>query len=151
MRIYVKPKLHQSNQSFSFISADFRATGQDAQGRTSYQVELEVTTKERRRNIIWKFLAGLGELIGRSDDEQSVFMVFENGGLTPDEYSYISIDTGESPTGTYAMTLRIKDLHSGQTVSKTKEFVVTNDRSTAFSKDEQEQPIDMQLIDNEGN
>jgi hypothetical protein len=35
-------------------------------------------------------------------------------------------------------------------VSKIKEFVVTNDRSTAFSKDEQEQPIDMQLMDNEG-
>ena len=122
---------------------------QDAQGRALYQVELEVTTKERRRNIIWKFLAGLGELIGRSDDEQSIFMVFENRGLAPDEYSYTSIDTGESPIGTYAMTLRIKDLHSGQTVSKTKNFVVTNDRSTAFSQDEQEQPIDMQLMDNE--
>ena len=123
----------------------------DAQGRTSYQVELEVTTKEPRHNIIWKFLAGLGKLIGRSSDEQSVFMVFENGGITADEYSYTSIDTGESPTGTYAMTVRIKDLHSGQTVSKIKEFVVTNDRSTAFSKDEREQPIDMQLMDNEGN
>ena len=140
-------RLYQRAEPVHFYYEVYNLT-QDAQGQTSYQVELEVTTKERRRNIFWKLLGGVGKLIGRSDDDQSVRMVFENGGVTADTYSYTSIDTGESPTGTYAMTLHIKDLHSGQMVSKTKEFTVTNDRSTAFSITEEQQPIDMQLMDN---
>ncbi|MCY3773039.1 MAG: tetratricopeptide repeat protein [Gemmatimonadetes bacterium] len=107
----------------------------DESGRSSYQVELEVKHKDRPRNLFWRVLKGIDRLVRRSDSEQSVLIVFENEGNRPDEYSYTSIDTGATPTGAYEMTVRVKDLHSGQTAARTKVFVVTNDRVAEFSTD----------------
>ena len=107
----------------------------DESGRSSYQVDLEVKHKDRPRNLFWRVLKGIDRLVRRSDSEQSVLMVFENEGNRPDEYSYTSIDTGATPTGAYEMTVRVKDLHSGQTAARTKVFVVTNDRVGEFRAD----------------
>ncbi len=107
----------------------------DESGRSSYQVELEVKSKDRPRNLFWRILKGIDRLVRRADSEQSVLMVFENEGNRPDEYSYTSIDTGATPTGAYEMTVRVTDLHSGQIAIGTKEFVVTNDRVAEFSAD----------------
>ena len=104
----------------------------DESGRTSYQVELEVKNKDRPRNLFWRVLKGIDRLVRRADSEQSVLMVFENEGNRPDEYSYTSIDTGATPTGAYEMTIHVKDLHSGQIATRTKIFVVTNDRVSEF-------------------
>jgi len=119
-------------------------------GRTSYRIELEVTTQEKRRNIVWRFLAGIGNLIKRGDDDQSVLLIFDDEGTSTDAYRYMSIDTGESPTGTYIMTLKITDLYTSQTVSKTKTFIVTNDRARWFDQDST-QSIDMRVISDESN
>ena len=107
----------------------------DESGRSSYQVELEVKNKDRPRNLFWRVLKGIDRLVRRVDSDQSVLMVFENEGNRTDEYSYASIDTGATPTGAYEMTVRVKDLHSGQTATRTKVFVVTNDRVADFSAD----------------
>ncbi len=107
----------------------------DDNGRSSYQVELEVKNKDRPRNLFWRVLQGIDRLVRRVDSDQSVLMVFENEGNRPDEYSYTSIDTGATPTGAYEMTLRVRDLHSGQTAVRTKVFVVTNDRVAEFTRD----------------
>ena len=122
----------------------------DVTGLTSYRTELEVTTKERKGNIVWRFLSSLGNLINRSDNTESVMMLFEDEGEMANEYKYTSIDTGDSPTATYVMTLTITDLVSDQTVTKTREFVVTNDRRRWF-EEETLKMIDMRVIpDQEG-
>ena len=101
-------------------------------GRSSYRVELEVKNKDRPQNLFWRILKGIDRLVRRTDNEQSVLMVFENEGNRSDEYSYTSIDTGDTPTGGYEMTVRVTDLHSGRTATRTKIFVVTNDRVAEF-------------------
>ncbi len=107
----------------------------DESGRSSYQVELEVKDMDRPRNLFWRVLKGIDRLIRRTDSEQSVLMVFENEGNRSDEYSYTSIDTGNTPTGAYEMTVRVTDLHSGLTATRQKVFVVTNDRVAEFRAD----------------
>lgn len=107
----------------------------DESGRSSYQVELEVKDMDRPRNLFWRVLKGIDRLIRRTDSEQSVLMVFENEGNRSDEYSYTSIDTGNTPTGAYEMTVRVTDLHSGETATRQKVFVVTNDRVAEFRPD----------------
>lgn len=104
-------------------------------GRTAYRVELEVKNKDRPQNLFWRILKGIDRLVRRTDNEQSVLMVFENEGNRSDEYSYTSIDTGATPTGAYEMTVRVTDLHSGQTATRQKVFVVTNDRAAEFRAD----------------
>ena len=104
-------------------------------GRTAYRVELEVKNKDRPQNLFWRILKGIDRLVRRTDNEQSVLMVFENEGNRSDEFSYTSIDTGATPTGAYEMTVRVTDLHSGQTATRTKIFVVTNDRVAEFTAD----------------
>ncbi len=104
----------------------------DDMGRSSYQVELEVKHKDRPQNLFWRILKGIDRLVRQNDNEQSVFMVFENEGDRPDEYSYTSIDTGGTPTGAYEMTVRVTDLHTRHTATRTTVFVVTNDRFAEF-------------------
>ncbi|MXW03956.1 MAG: tetratricopeptide repeat protein [Gemmatimonadetes bacterium] len=104
-------------------------------GRTAYRVELEMKNKDRPQNLFWRILKGIDRLVRRTDNEQSVLMVFENEGNRPDEFSYTSIDTGATPTGAYEMTVRVTDLHSGQTATRQKVFVVTNDRVAEFKAD----------------
>ncbi len=104
-------------------------------GRTAYRVELEVKNKDRPQNLFWRILKGIDRLVRRTDNEQSVLMVFENEGNRTNEYSYTSIDTGATPTGAYEMTVRVTDLHSGQIATRQKLFVVTNDRVAEFRTD----------------
>ena len=124
-------RMYQRSDPVHFYYEIYNLT-QAESGRTAYRVELEVRNKDRPQNIFWRFLKGIDRLVRRSDNEQSVLMVFENEGNRPDEYSYTSIDTGATPTGAYEMTVRVRDLHSGQTAIRTKVFVVTNDRVSKF-------------------
>ena len=84
---------------------------------------------------MWRFLSSLGNLINRSDNTESVMMLFEDEGEMSNEYKYTSIDTGNSPTATYVMTLTITDLVSDQSVTKTREFIVTNDRRRWYEEE----------------
>ena len=127
-------RLYQRTDPVHFYYEIYNLT-LDESGRSSYQVELEVKNKDRPRNLFWRFLKGIDRLVRRVDSDQSVLMVFENEGNRPDEYSFTSIDTGATPTGAYEMTLRVRDLHSGQTATRTKVFVVTNDRVAEFTRD----------------
>ena len=129
-------RIYQRTDPVHFYYEIYNLTG-DVSGRTSYQVEMEVKTMDRPQHIFWRILKGIDRLVRRTDRDQSVLMVFENEGTLPDEYSYTSIDTGASPTGAYEMTIRIKDLHSGQVTTRTKVFVVTNDRIAEFTTDTQ--------------
>ncbi len=127
-------RLYQRTDPVHFYYEIYNLT-LDESGRSSYQVELEVRTMDRPQNIFWRILKGIDRLVRQADNKQSVLMVFENDGNRSDEYSYTSIDTGTSPTGAYEMTVRVKDLHSGQITTRTKVFVVTNDRIAEFKLD----------------
>lgn len=127
-------RLYQRTDPVHFYYEIYNLTLDD-NGRSSYQVELAVRSKDRPRNLFWRVLKGIDRLVRRVDSEQAVLMVFENEGNRPDEYSYTSIDTGATPTGAYEMTVRVTDLHSGQTAVRTKMFVVTNDRVAEFARD----------------
>jgi GWxTD domain-containing protein len=96
----------------------------DAEGRTAFQTDIEITAKEEQRGFAWRLLTSLGRLITQSEDEQSVFLTYEDGGIKSDEYKYTSIDTSDSPAGTYSLTLTITDLNSNQKTTKFVDFVV---------------------------
>jgi len=125
-------RLYQRADPVHFYYEIYNLTRNES-GRTFYQVELEVQITDRRQNLFWRILKGIDRLVRRSDREQSVLMVFENEGNRENDFSYTSIDTGVSPAGAYEMSIRITDLHSGQVTSRTKKFVITNDRIAAFA------------------
>jgi hypothetical protein len=85
---------------------------------------VEITAKEEQRGYAWRLLTSLGRLITQSEDEQSVFLTFEDAGIKSDEYKYTSIDTSDSPAGTYTLILTITDLHSDQKTTKSVDFVI---------------------------
>ena len=129
-------RLYQRTDPVHFYYEIYNLTLSES-GRAAYRVELEVKNKDRPQNLFWRILKGIDRLVRRTDNEQSVLMVFENEGNRSDEYSYTSIDTGATPTGAYEMTVRVTDLHSGQTATRQKVFVVTNDRAAEFKADTQ--------------
>lgn len=96
----------------------------DAQGRTAFLTELQITAKEEQRGSAWRLLIGLGRLITQSEDDQSVILTFEDAGIKSDEYKYTSIDTSDSPAGAYTLSLTITDLHSDQKTTKSVDFVI---------------------------
>lgn len=96
----------------------------DGEGRTAFRTDLEITAKDEQRGFAWRLFTSLGRLITQSADDQSVFLTFEDGGIKSDEYKYTSIDTSDSPSGTYTLTLTITDLNSDQQVTRSADFVV---------------------------
>lgn len=106
------------------------------QGHTSYRTELEITAKERQANIIWRLLSSLGKLVNRSDTDQTIVMTFQDEGSETTAPRYTSIGLEDTPAGDYTVKLTVTDLLSNQSVSKSKDFVVTNDRSKAIEKEE---------------
>lgn len=96
----------------------------DETGRTSYRTELEITPKERPMNIVWRILSGFGKLVKRTDTDQSVLLIYEDEGPAGDTHRFTSIDTQDSPAGVYALRLTVTDQNTGQTASRTTEFVV---------------------------
>lgn len=60
----------------------------------------------------------------QSDDEQSVLLVFEGAGSTTEEVKYTSLATGNLEPGEYVLTLTLTDRHSGQSVSRSTNFMV---------------------------
>jgi len=96
----------------------------DGEGRTAFRTDVEITAKEEQRGFAWRLLTSLGRLITQSEDEQSVFLTFEDAGIKSDEYKYTSIDTSDSPAGTYTLILTITDLHSDQKTTKSVDFVI---------------------------
>ena len=101
---------------------------QNESGRTAYRTDLEITMKEKKLNIFWRILSGFGRLVRNPDKEnQTVLISYDGEGTRPDEYLFTSVDTGDSPSGDYMVTLTITDLHSGQTITKVKDFVISDD------------------------
>ena len=85
---------------------------------------MEITAKEKQRGFVGRLLTSLGRLVTQSANDQSVFLTFEDGGIKPDEYKYTSIETSDSPAGTYTLTLTITDLNANQKTTKSVDFVI---------------------------
>jgi hypothetical protein len=85
-------------------------------GDTEYQTIYEITPKgdvlRNRQTTI------------SDEDEQSVLLLFDATGTTPDDTKFTSLDTTDLAPGEYALMLTVKDNVSGQSVSKTTSFVV---------------------------
>ena len=96
----------------------------NGEGRTSFRTELEIAPREPRRNIVLRFLTALGRVVSQRSDDQAAYMVFEDGGTSPDDYKYTSVETRDLDPGTYTLTLTVTDLHSGEKDMKTVEFIV---------------------------
>ena len=126
-------RLYQRSEPVYFYYELYNLT-QNPQGRTSYRTELEITAKEHRGNIIWRLLSSLGKLINRSDTGQTIVMTFQDEGTETSAPRYTSIGLEDTPAGDYTVKLTVTDLLSSQSVSKSKDFVVTNDRSKAIEE-----------------
>ena len=97
------------------------------EGHTSFRTELEIVPREPRRNIVLRFLTALGRVVSQRSDDQSAYMTFEDGGMSPDDFKYTSVETKDLDPGTYTLTLTVTDLHSEQTDAKMVGVIVVRD------------------------
>ncbi|MBT5872054.1 MAG: GWxTD domain-containing protein [Candidatus Latescibacteria bacterium] len=145
--LHIEPnpaRIFQNSEPVSFYYEIYNLK-KDVTGQSRYRTELEVSTREQSGNIVWRFLSELGNLIRRSDDRESVSMLFEDEGESSSEFKYTSIDTGDTSSGRYVLTLTVTDLSTDRSTSKSREFVVTNDRQKWY----EEQPgkaLDIRVI-----
>ena len=107
-----------------FIYYEIYNLQRNADGRTSFRTELEITAREPGRNIVLRFLTALGRMVSQRSDDQSTYVTFEDGGMSADDFKYTSIETADLDPGTYTLTLTVTDLHSEQTDTKTVDFIV---------------------------
>ena len=110
-----------------FIYYEIYNLERDAEGRTGFRTELEIATREPRRNVVLRFLTALGRMVSQRSDDQTAYVTFEDSGTSPDDFKYTSIETADLDPGTYTMTLTVTDLHSGQQDTKTVDFIVVQD------------------------
>ncbi|MBT5872057.1 MAG: tetratricopeptide repeat protein [Candidatus Latescibacteria bacterium] len=100
----------------------------DSDGRTRYRTDLEISMKEQKMNIVWRILSGFGRLVRKEDeDSRTVLISYDGEGTKSDEYLYTSVDTGDSPSGKYTVQLTITDLLTGQTISRSRDFIIVDD------------------------
>ena len=110
-----------------FIYYEIYNLERDAEGRTGFRTELEIATREPRRNVVLKFLTAIGRMVSQRSDDQTAYVTFEDSGTTPDDFKYTSIETADLEPGTYTMTLTVTDLHTGQQDAKMVDFIVIQD------------------------
>lgn len=107
-----------------FIYYEIYNLTRDADGRTGFSTELEISVRESRRNFALRILVDLGRLITRRSDDQSTYLAFEDSGASTDEHRYTSIVTEDLDPGTYTLTLTVTDLKSEMKASRTVDFIV---------------------------
>lgn len=110
-----------------FIYYEIYNLGRNDEGRTSFRTELEIAATEPRRNIVFRFLTALGRVVSQRSDDQSAYVVFEDGGTSADDFKYTSVETKDLEPGTYNLTLTVTDLNTGKKDTKTADFVVVRD------------------------
>ena len=93
-------------------------------GRAGYQKIVVITAKEKQRGFFNNIITGIGNLIRRAHDDRSVTMTFEGESNTSDAADSLSVDPSVMEPGPYTVELAITDNQSGQTASKTSEFVI---------------------------
>lgn len=145
--LHIEPnpsRIFQNSEPVSFYYEIYNLTT-DVTGQSNYRTELEVTTPEKSGNIVWRFLSELGNLISRSNGRESVSMLFEDEGDTSSEFKYTSIDTGDTSSGRYVLTLTVTDLNTESSTSKSREFVVTNDRKKWY-EEQSDKELDIRVI-----
>ena len=91
----------------------------DEVGDTRFETIYEITPKGR----IMRDREQPSEI-----EDDPILLMFEDGGSTPVEKRYAALDTSDLPEGEYAMTMTMRDLATGQTVSKATSFVIIGNR-----------------------
>lgn len=61
-------------------------------------------------------------------EDDPILLMFEDGGSTPVEKRFAALDTSDLAEGEYAMTMTMRDLATGKTVSKTTSFVIVGNK-----------------------
>jgi hypothetical protein len=90
--------------------------GLDQDRKSSYEINYEITPADREEPLAWS--------ARRQEDMQTVMMTFAGEGYSAEDREYTALDTSDLPAGEYVLSVTLKDQHSGQTVSKSANFLV---------------------------
>ena len=71
-----------------------------------------------------KFIEDVGDFIGARRPRGLISATSENKGMTRTEQRYLRIDIRDVPPGATVLTLKIRDLNSGQEAAKEERFVI---------------------------
>jgi hypothetical protein len=96
----------------------------DAEGRSTYQTQLEIKKKEGEKGVAGRIFSGIGSLFSSSDNDQAVIYTFEDAVIGDTAYKYTSIDTHELPEGVYTLSVKLTDPATGADVVKTTDFAM---------------------------
>jgi hypothetical protein len=91
----------------------------DEFGSTRYEVGYEVHTTGERGGRLAPIIT---RILGKTGAAVSVR--YEQTGTEETEYDYVELDIGEAPEGRHVVRMTVKDLNSGQEVSKEGLFLV---------------------------
>ena len=90
--------------------------GLDQDRKSSFEIYYEITPADREEPLAWS--------ARRQEDMQTVMMTFAGEGYSAADREYTALDTSDLPAGEYVLSVTLMDQHSGQTVSKTTNFLV---------------------------
>ena len=88
----------------------------DQDRKSSYVIDYEITPADREEPLAWS--------ARRQEEMQTVMMTFAGEGYSAEDREYTALDTSDLPAGEYVLSVTLKDQHSGQTVSKSANFLV---------------------------
>ena len=92
--------------------------GMGEEGRSSYETYYEVTPED---------IPGLrGRPPRQSGEMGKVLMTYEGEGDTSEEAVFTAIDTTDLEPGVYMLTVTLKDRHTGESVSRSTNFIVAS-------------------------
>ncbi len=88
----------------------------DQDRKSSFEIYYEITPADREEPLAWS--------ARRQEEMQTVMMTFAGEGYSAEDREYTALDTSDLPAGEYVLSVTLKDQHSGQTVSKSANFLV---------------------------
>jgi GWxTD domain-containing protein len=101
----------------------------DSAGFAHYRITVTITAREvRRANLAARIIGGIRDAVGLSARGDSISLSFEReadvrGRLAVPEY--LDVVLGDSPDGFYDLALTVTDRQSGESVTRRRQFVIT--------------------------
>lgn len=104
-----------------FVYFEVYSLKPDAQGRTRYRVDYTVRSRKGVGDLV---LAGLGQLIGRSQKGDEVTVSYESGGEATQEAIHTALDLRKGKEGDYTLRVTVTDLNAGAKAARETTFRV---------------------------
>lgn len=101
----------------------------DSMGFAHYRIDVTITAREvRRANLAARIIGGIRDAVGLSALGDSISLSFEReanvrGRLAMPEY--LDVVLGDAPGGFYDLALTVTDRQSGESVTRRRQFVIT--------------------------